>query len=119
MYLSWYMTPEQIAEVCHEANRVLTKHIGDVPVQPHWEEAPEDQRTSSIVGVNFALVNVTATAQQLHEAWCQHKFATGWVLGSKKDEVAKTHPALVPYSELPAEVRQKDAVFRAVVAALR
>lgn len=112
-------SPEEIAEVCHEANRALTKHVGDVPVQPSWMEAPEEMRVSSIRGVQFALNTPNATPEDQHKAWAQDKIAAGWKHGPVKDEVAKTHPALVDYNALPEGTRRKDALFRAVVAALR
>lgn len=113
------MTPEEIARVAHEANRGLTQILQDVPVQPSWDLAPQDQRESVINGVNFHLVNPDAGASASHDNWMQYKFAAGWVFGEKKSEAAKTHPALRPYAELPEGVRKKDAVFRAIVQALR
>lgn len=112
-------TVEQIAEVCHEANRALTKHVGDVPVQPLWSEAPEEMRVSSVRGVQFAIDNPEASPEDQHRAWCNDKLASGWSYGPVKDAAAKTHPALVPYDRLPEATRRKDALFRAIVAALR
>lgn len=112
-------TAEQIAEVCHEANRALTKHVGDVPVQPPWPDAPEEMRTSSIRGVQFALDNPNATPEEQHREWALDKLNDGWSYGPSKDAVAKTHPALIPYNRLPEGTRKKDALFRAVVAALK
>jgi hypothetical protein len=113
------MSPEQIAEVCHEANRALTKHVGDVAVQPPWNEAPEEMRASSIKGVLFALKNPDATPSQQHDAWAADKIASGWTYGETRDDVKKTHPALKTYAELPEGTRRKDALFRAVVATLK
>jgi hypothetical protein len=112
-------TVEQIAEVCHEANRILTKHVADVPVQPMWQAAPEEMRTSSMRGVQFAIDNPNATPEEQHRAWCNDKLNDGWSYGPRKDAAAKTHPALIPYDRLPEGTRRKDALFRAVVAALR
>jgi hypothetical protein len=42
----------------------------------------------------------------------------GWVYGETKDPVAKTHPCLVAYNDLPIEQQVKDHLFRAVVKAL-
>jgi len=39
--------------------------------------------------------------------------------GPERSELEKTHPALVPYEQLPEAVRKKDALFKAVVNALR
>ena len=43
----------------------------------------------------------------------------GWVYGEHKDEQRKTHPCIVPYDELPAAQRAKDALFLANVRALQ
>lgn len=111
------MKIEDIARVTHEANRAIQIATGDPAVSPHWDEAPEWQRESAIDGVEKALAG--ATHEQLHESWCTFKHAGGWVYGPTKDEAARTHPCLVPYAELPEEQRKKDAVFAAIVAALR
>lgn len=112
-------TVEQIAEVCHEANRALTKHVGDVAVQPTWAESPEEMRVSSVRGVQFAIDNPNASPEDQHRAWCHDKLTAGWSYGPVKNAAAKTHPALMPYDRLPEGTRRKDALFRAVVAALR
>jgi hypothetical protein len=111
------MRSETIARACHEANRVLTQLVGDVPVQPPWDESPEEMRSSSIRGVEFAMANPNATPEDQHEAWCADKRAAGWVHGAVKDSAAKTHPALVPYDQLAPGTRAKDAMFRAIVRA--
>ena len=105
-----------IASVCHEANRAYCLTQGDTSQLP-WTEAPEWQRSSAIMGVEKALEG--ATPEQLHESWTAQKVADGWVYGEVKDADAKTHPCLVPYAQLPAEQQRKDALFGAVVAALR
>lgn len=104
---------ELIARVCHEANRVLQLASDDEQLSYPWHIASDEQRNSSIEGVKKALDG--ATAVQLHEAWCQYKFANGWVYGETKDEGIKTHPCLVPYLKLPEEQRIKDHMFRAIV----
>lgn len=111
--------PEVIAEACHEANRVLTKHVGDVPVQPHWADAPPDMKASSISGVEWRLENITAPASAQHDQWMREKLIAGWTLGEKRDTKLKTHPALVPYEQLEPGTRAKDGVFSAIVRALR
>lgn len=105
---------EEIAEVCHEANRALQLLAGEDP-SPHFREAPSWQIDSALEGVSAALEG--QTSEQLHESWCRYKIADGWVYGKVKDAAAKTHPCLVPYPELPVKQRLKDAVFRGIVAA--
>lgn len=112
------MSPEQIASVCHEANRAITAIVGDVPLQPSWSEAPEEMKRSSVAGVKWRLENRAAPASDQHEEWMRAKLADGWQEGPVKDAERKTHPALVPYWKLSTAVQQKDAVFTAIVLAL-
>lgn len=108
-------TVEQIARVCHEANRAWCAANGDLS-QLSWEEAPAWQRDSAILGTVGALAG--NTPEQSHESWLAEKRRTGWVFGPVKDPDAKTHPCMVTYDELPPEQRVKDHLFVAVVNAL-
>lgn len=110
--------PNQIAHVCHEANRVLTLILKDVPLQPPWVEAPKDMVDSSINGVKWRMENPHAPAEAQHEKWMSDKLNDGWKLGPVRDLELKTHPALVPYRELPEGVKAKDKIFTAIVLAL-
>lgn len=109
----------RIAPFCHEANRILTSVVKDVPMQPPWSDAPEEMKTSSVSGVLFALENPDATPEQQHEQWCAGKKSDGWTFGDVKDSEKKTHPALRPYAELSEGTRAKDAIFRLIVSAMR
>lgn len=100
-----------IARQCHEANRIYCESIGDNSQRP-WIDAPEWQKVSAISGVKNILAG--ATAEQSHENWMKDKTADGWSYGEVKDAEAKTHPAMLPYDQLPAEQRVKDHIFRSV-----
>jgi hypothetical protein len=107
----------RIARLCHEVNRAICIAAGDLSQKP-WEEAEQWQRDSAVRGVCFALDNPEASADAQHHAWAVDKIGEGWVYGEKKDAVAKTHPCLVPYADLPFEQRVKDHTFRAIVRAM-
>lgn len=51
----------------------------------------------------------------MHDSWLAEKARDGWVYGKVKDADAKTHPCIVPFSQLPVEQQIKDALFRATV----
>lgn len=106
------MSNTEIARWAHELNRAVQQLTGE-EVSPHWEEAPDYQRNSSITGVNQAKLG--STPEQLHESWMTDKLLDGWTYGPTKDADRKEHPCLLPYNELPAEQRLKDAIFKAVV----
>lgn len=108
---------ENIARVCHEANRTWCEINGDLSQRP-WAEAEPWQRESAIQGVRFALANPSAGDSAQHDAWMADKLRDGWVYGSVKDSVVKTHPCLVSFVDLPLDQQAKDRLFRAVVKAL-
>jgi hypothetical protein len=110
------LTIEDVARVCHEANRALQLATGDPTPSPAWDDAPDWQRVSALNGIQAALSG--ATPEQLHEEWCQEKAAGGWVYGETKDAEARTHPCMVAYADLPVGQQAKDAVFGAIVGAL-
>lgn len=104
---------EACAKAAHEANRTYCAALGDTSQKP-WEAASEWQRDSCLAGV-LAILQSNATPEASHAGWLETKRAAGWQFGEVKDEVKKTHPCFVPYSQLPAEQRAKDAIFGAVV----
>lgn len=112
------LTVQQIASVCHEANRQFAFATGEDPatIHPSWNEAPTEIRQSAILGVLRAQAG--DTPEQLHESWSAAKITAGWVYGPVRDNTAKVHPCLVPYAKLPAVQKFKDALFLAVVSAL-
>lgn len=111
------MNIEQIAAVCHEANRAYCQQIGD-DSQPSWGDAPDWQKESAIVGVKFHVDNPDAKPCDSHKEWCKLKVAEGWQYGPVKDQDKKEHPCLMPYEQLPNEQKYKDALFIAVVRVL-
>lgn len=107
-------TIEKIARVCHEANRAYCQTIGDNS-QPSWEDAPAWQKESAINGVQFHLNTPNAKPSDSHDSWLKEKELAGWKYGPVKDAEKKEHPCFVPYDELPADQKIKDALFIAVV----
>jgi hypothetical protein len=108
---------EFIARICHETNRAYCQGIGDDSQLP-WETAPEWQRSSAILGVQFHRDNPDAGDSASHDSWMAQKVQDGWVYGPVKDVARKEHPCMVPFTDLPVEQQKKDALFRAIVHAL-
>ena len=109
---------EIIAEVCHEANKKWCEANGD-DSQKHWNEAEQWQKDSAIKGVEFRLNNPDAAVDAQHNAWMQYKIEAGWVYGETKNADAKTHPCIMPFEQLPLFQQKKDALFCAIVDALK
>ena len=112
------MNIEAVAEICHEANRVYCRSLGDESQAP-WADAPDWQRESAVNGVQFHLDNPDAGPEASHENWLREKTADGWIHGATKDAERKTHPCIMSFEHLPDEQRAKDHLFKGIVGALR
>lgn len=112
------MTKQDIARVCHEVNRAYCEALGDHS-QVSWEEAPDWQKNSALLGVTLHLENPASKPSDSHESWMAQKEKDGWKYGPLKDPDLKEHPCMVPFEELPREQQAKDHIFHAVVNALR
>lgn len=111
------MKVEEIARICHEANRAYCRVHHDHS-QLSWNEAPHWQHESAIKGVHFTQTNPNATPESQHQAWVADKQKDGWVYGKSKNPDTKEHPCIREYSELPEIQRKKDELFLAIVRAL-
>lgn len=111
------MKNKDIAKICHEANKAYCETHGDNSQAP-WEDAPDWQKESAIKGVDFNIANPDAPPSASHDSWLEVKKADGWKYGEVKDADKKEHPCYVPYDELPAFQKAKDAIFKAIVGAL-
>lgn len=114
------MDAEQIAQVCHDANRAYCLTIGDTS-QPPWDAAPQWQKESALNGVRFHLLELrngrVPKPSASHDSWLAQKESEGWKYGPTKNVGTKEHPCFVPYEQLPIEQKLKDYIFGAIVAA--
>lgn len=111
-----YMTA--IARVCHEANRAYCLAMGDLSAGP-WDMLPEDAKEGVLSGVKAAYANPSMTPAEAHQAWMQEKTAKGWKYAPLKAPDRLEHPCLLPFDQLSKEHQAKDALFLAIVYALR
>lgn len=105
---------ENIAKICHEANRAYCETIGDFS-QESWEGAPAWQRESAILGVKLHFNNEGSTVSDSHNSWMAQKVSEGWVYGVEKNIEKKEHPCIVPYEELSVLQKRKDYIFKFIV----
>ena len=112
------MKKEDIAKVAHEINRSYCESIGDGSQVP-WEDAPDWQKKSAVIGVGFHVDNPNAGVDDSHKSWLKEKYDDGWKYGEVKDSTKKEHPCCVPYEDLPTEQQAKDYLFRSVVHQLK
>lgn len=112
------MNIRQLARICHESNKALCDAAGDF-TQPPWFLMTPHAQDMTISGINALLKEPDLTSEQVHEKWVQAKLDAGWSWGPEKNEEKRTHPCIVPWSELPEEQRAKDDLFKAIVNSLK
>lgn len=66
--------------------------------------------------LNTSLINlpegldklIEKLAENAHDTWAKQRISEGWRYGEKRDDAARTHPDLVPYSQLTDSEQEYD-----------
>jgi len=128
-------SPARALHDCYVARRTAAgETIADNPSLVAWELLPEHLKASNRDQMAHLRVKLMAIGRDLapglegssaplgpeeielfaemeHERWCEHERFGGWTLGPHKDAAAKTTPYLVPWEDLPEEMRDIDREF--------
>lgn len=94
----------------------LAAQAANAPIIPVvWDER-EDKFKEQFLKVIERQVGEqrSRSPEELHGSWMQSYFSMGWKYGEAYNREEKTHPDLVPYSNLHQLERDKDAVFVAL-----
>ena len=111
-------TIDKMAMACHDVNKAYCESIGDFS-QVSWDDAAENIKESARYGVMYRLMNPGSSPSAQHEVWREFKAKDGWIFGAEKDAEKKTHPCIVSFEQLPEFQQKKDALFGAIVTALK
>lgn len=128
--------PEGLARAIHQ--RYLAERLAagrawrETAAMARWEDLPADLRRSNReqaadAGRKLASIRCLLTplrsslepfafkdheiemlAEAEHDRWTAERIRSGWRHGRDHDEVARIHPSLVPWKELPEDQREKD-----------
>lgn len=109
-------TDEQIAYVCHTANRAVQELLDDACPSADWEDEDPDIKKISVYEVQMILSG--RTPEETHAEWCDRLFEQGYICGTVKSRTMKTHPCLVPFRDLPLEQKRKVRMIHGIVLAL-
>jgi len=126
---------ETIGRAIHENYRSsrATNTVVNDPSLAEWERLPEYLKESnrqqaddtskklqrircsvrkvtgrSIKRIKFTKDEIETMSEMEHERWNTERFKDGWKLGKTKDVVRKISPYLVPWAELPEDVKEWD-----------
>lgn len=99
----------------YEAARLAAIAAGAPIVPAPWNEREDAFREQFLEVIDRQCgPQRSSSPEELHGSWMQAYFAMGWKYGETYDRDAKTHPDLVPYSQLGQLEQDKDAVFIAL-----
>lgn len=99
----------RLASLVNAMNKAYCQWLsGQAPQMTHEEKA------SSIEGLEKIYRKGFFHPRDLHDSWMGRKLRLGWRFGESKSEEDKTHPCLLPFSDLPAEEQFKDLLFGTV-----
>ena len=69
---------------------------------------PTPMDTSNVQLPEQLLELTEKIAENVHDNWALGRIGQGWTYGENRDDVLKTHPCLVPYSDLAEEEKLFD-----------
>jgi len=104
-------TTEWIYEVARL--EAIASHRQIVP-EP-WSERDETFQAQMTDYVESLRGKPLPTPEEAHNSWWRRYQDMGWTYGTVRDPIAKTHPDMVPYADLPKDEQDKDEVFLALV----
>ena len=106
---------ERRAKFVYDGAR-LAAQAAQAPIIPvPWEEREQEFRLQFRAVIERQCGDQRSRSpEELHGGWMQAYFGMGWVYGPEYSREKKTHPDLVPYSDLGQLERDKDAVFVAL-----
>jgi hypothetical protein len=98
----WDALPDHLKE----SNRQQADDIGAKLQAVHCSAAPMLDWDESLF--EFTADEIERLAVMEHDRWMAAKLEAGWRHGPTKDDNARTHPSLIPYSQLPPGEQDKD-----------
>lgn len=107
-----------VAEMAHEQNRLFCEKFMDDNSLVPWAETSDEIKQTAFNGIKSIIENIDVTPEENHEIWRKFKATQGYIYGTRKCDVSKTHPCMVPYADLPKGQKIKDVLFGNLVKTL-
>lgn len=100
---------EQLAETYRDANRAVADHAMIKLWDCGWRRAERAERGGGEVAMRPEEVEALAPIEHLR--WSAERLMAGWRPGEVRDDRARIHPNLRPWSQLSETDRDKDRVM--------
>jgi hypothetical protein len=97
---------DELLDHLKESNRQQADHILEkIHRIGHTVHKVNNRKATPIT---FTRDEVEIMAEMEHARWNSERLSNGWQWGEKRDAIEKTSPYLVPWSQLPDEIKEWD-----------
>ena len=72
----------------------------------NYKPSPID--TSDVILSKDLLALTEKLAENTHDVWAANRIKQGWTYAENRNDIKKTTPCLVPYTELPESEKEYD-----------
>ncbi|PTL82419.1 NAD-binding protein [Vitiosangium sp. GDMCC 1.1324] len=97
----------ELDEFFRESNRQQADHI-PVKLRAIGCRTEPSSPEAGTGGFTFTPDEVEMLARMEHDRWCARHLLDGWRRGDTRDEVARTHPCIIPWEKLSESYRDND-----------
>ncbi len=105
---------DAIARVAHESLRAYCARVADTPPDD-WTQVGSEHRVMLDALVRHLAASPSCTPEDFHERWRAGMARQGWRHGDYRSVTRLTHPHMVPFDQLSARYRSKQALLFAVI----
>ena len=92
-----------------EVAGIVRQMLGEQPIAT--SNINDDMRSRRVAAMKNLVNGGAQDPAERHQQWTQQHVDSCWVYGKEFNENEKTHPNLLPWDELPAEVKLKAEIF--------
>lgn len=114
------MTYEEIAKVAYQTYREYLKNTNSTTNLLDWDECPDWEKKSAIIGVRTYINNPEDSIEKNHERWMKERLTNNGVYYTERDKISFDYLPRepIPFLQLSKKLQVKDFIFQNVVYAL-
>jgi ryanodine receptor 2 len=117
-YEADYADSAYFNELQRQIRTIRVNLQNEVNLKQQWKMNPESHTKYTAEPLDLDAVRVPQElkhlveicAESMHDSWMETNERQGWCYGEASDHTRKTHPAMIPYHDLPADLRESDRV---------